>query len=221
MDDWGSKSGRLYDEIRQSLQSGLYAPGARIDLTALARQFHASATPVRHALYRLVGEGLVEDHARDGFFVPPVTEWLLRDLYGWVQDILIAACDSIARSPRISEWPTGSRRGNDTVLQTRELFEEIALTNGSFYLTEAVRRANARLEVVRKTEIQLLDDTPKELVSLHRLWRNQEMDALKAALAAYHERRRHLVPRLVAALGVKSHHGADWSRLPAAIACHS
>ncbi|MCO7486974.1 GntR family transcriptional regulator [Stenotrophomonas maltophilia] len=207
--EWGSKSTRLYEEIRQSLQSGGYAPGTRLDATALAKQFQASTTPVRHALYRLVGEGLAEDHARDGFFVPPVTEWFLRDLYNWMRELLILACDGIASYPEVVMRPPSAKHGDDVVTQTRELFEEIALARASLQLTDTVRRANARLEAIRKAEQQLLDDAPKEIAELQRLWGNGEVDTLKSVLAAYHERRLNLVPRIVAALG------AATSRRPA------
>lgn len=199
MDEWGSKSGRLYEEIRHSLQDGRYAPGARIDTKALASQFRASITPVRHALYRLVGEGLVNDHARDGFYVPLVTELYLRDLYGWLQHLLVLACDS--GSPQRGGIDIGAEDDDDTVAGTRTLFEEIAQAAGSPCLTEAVRLSNARLESVRRTEVRLLDDTSDELARLHQLWRHRETKALKACLIDYHKRRKQLVPCLVVSMG--------------------
>lgn len=199
MDEWGSKSGRLYEEIRHSLQNGRYAPGARIDTKALASQFRASITPVRHALYRLVGEGLVDDHARDGFYVPLVTELYLRDLYDWLQHLLILACDS--GSPQHDGVDLGTEDDGDTVAGTRTLFEEIAEAAGSPCLSEAVRRSNDRLEPIRRTEIRLLDDTSGELVRLRRFWRHREAKALKAGLIDYHKRRKQLVPCLVVSMG--------------------
>src|SRR3546814_186824 len=65
-----SKSALLYREVRCALRSGRYVPGQRIDPATIAEEFHASATPVRFALYRLVGEGLIADHARSGLYVP-------------------------------------------------------------------------------------------------------------------------------------------------------
>lgn len=202
--EWGSKSARLYEEIRQSLQSGCYVPGTRLDATALAKRFHASTTPVRHALYRLVGDGLVEDRARDGFFVPSVSELFLRDLYDWLQHLLVIACGDAASSRSTSRPPLSTEHHDDVVSLTGELFEAIALAAGGLSLIDAIRRANARLGAIRRTEIQLLDDAQDELAHLQRLWGDREMQSLKAGLDDYHERRKQLVPCLVARLGGSS-----------------
>ena len=80
MDAIHSKSVVVYGQVKRALRSGRYAPGQRIDPATLAAEFHTSPTPVRFALYRLVGEGLVADHARSGLHVPLLTELALRDL---------------------------------------------------------------------------------------------------------------------------------------------
>lgn len=80
-----SKSEFVYGQVRRALRSGRYAPGQRIDPATLAAEFNTSPTPVRFALYRLVGEALVVDHARDGLHVPLLTEVAMRDLYDWME----------------------------------------------------------------------------------------------------------------------------------------
>jgi hypothetical protein len=64
-----------------------------------------SPAPVRFALYRLAGEGLVADHARDGLHVPLLNEVALRNLYDWMERLLLMACD-------IGEAPTFQKTGN-------------------------------------------------------------------------------------------------------------
>lgn len=75
--------------------------GQRIDPATLATEFNTSPTPVRFALYHLVGETLIVDHARDGLHVPLLTEVAMRDLYDWMERLLLIACDigtaSVAR----------------------------------------------------------------------------------------------------------------------------
>lgn len=199
--EWGSKSARLYEEIRRSLQSGSYAPGTRLDATALAKQYRTSTTPVRHALYRLVGDGLVDDRARDGFVVPLISELLLRDLYDWMQRFLTVACEGVVLS-RIRSGPLPSiKRGEDVVAKTRELFDDIAAAAGSPILRRSVQHINQRLESARRIEVQLLGDALMELVHLQRLWRSQEMASLATRVSDYHERRRQLVPLIVGILG--------------------
>lgn len=66
-------------------------PGQRIDPATLAEEFRTSPTPALFALYRLVGEGLIVDQARSGFYVPLPTEAALRDLYDWMERLLVMA----------------------------------------------------------------------------------------------------------------------------------
>lgn len=202
-----SKSAFLYEEIRRSLQSGRYLPGRRIDPATLAMEFHTSATPVRFALYRLVGEGLLEDHARGGLHVPLLTEVALRDLYDWMQRLLLMACD-IGVAPR-----TGAEReldpaspDADLVKLTWQLFDAIALATGHRSLHRAVRQTNDRLAPIRRAKQEMIEDLFEELSVLNRHWQERDMPALKSALREYHERRKRLVPSIVALLSDASGH---------------
>lgn len=110
-----SKSAFVYGQVRRALQSGRYVPGQRIDPARLAAaQFHISPTLVRFALYRLVGEGLLADHARDGQHVPLLTEVAMRDLYDWMERLLLMACDigvaPIFRNSRRTRGQRGQRK---------------------------------------------------------------------------------------------------------------
>lgn len=122
-----SKSAFVYEQVRRALQSGRYLPGQRIDPGKLAGEFNTSATPVRFALYRLVGEGLVADHARYGLQVPLLTEVALRDLYDWMERLLSMACDiGMAPVPRIIVAPESTTTQDDVVKQTWKLFDDRA-----------------------------------------------------------------------------------------------
>lgn len=86
-----SKNVLLHKEIRRRLQSGRYRPGQRLDPATLAAEFSTSLTPVKSALATLVGEGLLDDRARGGVYVLLPTEATLRDLYAWMQRLLLIA----------------------------------------------------------------------------------------------------------------------------------
>ena len=58
-----------YERLRALVLSGDVAPGARLGQVELAERFGISRTPVREALRRLSGEGLVDFHANRGFRV--------------------------------------------------------------------------------------------------------------------------------------------------------
>lgn len=193
-----SKSAFLYEEVRLALHTGRYAPGDRIDPAALANEFKTSPTPVRFALYRLVGEGVIADHAREGFHVPHFTELALRSHYDWMGRLLAIACDiglTSTAGPR-DEAEVPAETG-DVVVATRLLFEHIALTANHVNLIRAVQHASDTLGPIRRVEATLIGDADTELAVLRRLWRRRYFKALKRALNDYHERRKLLVPHIV------------------------
>jgi DNA-binding GntR family transcriptional regulator len=58
-------------EVRRSILRGVLAPGQRFSVAELARQMDLSHIPVREALRRLEGQGLIElKHARSAMVVP-------------------------------------------------------------------------------------------------------------------------------------------------------
>ena len=197
-----SKSAILYGKVRRALQAGRYVPGQRIDPGTIAAEFNTSPTPVRFALYRLVGEGLVADHARDGLYVPLPTEIALRDLYDWMQRLLSMACDI-----GFLQWAQHTARrvepdspNDDLVKQTWQLFDAIAQAAANGQLHRAVRHANDRLAPIRRAKQDLLEEPAEELTALARYWHARDIPALKAGLHDYHERRKQMVPCIVARL---------------------
>jgi DNA-binding GntR family transcriptional regulator len=58
-----------YERLRALVLSGDVEPGARLGQVELAERFGISRTPIREALRRLSGEGLVDFHPNRGFRV--------------------------------------------------------------------------------------------------------------------------------------------------------
>ncbi|MCD7097839.1 GntR family transcriptional regulator [Stenotrophomonas sp. MMGLT7] len=196
-----SKNELLYRQVRRALQSGRYVPGQRIDPATLATEFDTSTTPVRFALYRLVGEGLVADHARNGLHVPLLTEVAMRDLYDWMQRLLLMACDiGFASTARKTTQPELAPTDDDVVKLTWKLFDAIARATSHRSLHRAVKQANGRLAPIRRAKQELIENACEELSALDRHWQARDIPALRSALRDYHERRKQLVPRIVAAL---------------------
>jgi DNA-binding GntR family transcriptional regulator len=59
-----SKSQEIYETIRERIVTGTYGPGYRVVIDPLAEEFGVSAGPIREALRRLEGAGLIE-HTRN------------------------------------------------------------------------------------------------------------------------------------------------------------
>jgi DNA-binding GntR family transcriptional regulator len=197
-----SKTSFLYREVRSALRSGSYVPGQRIDPATIAEEFHISATPVRLALYRLVGEGLIVDHARTGLYVPLPTEVALRDLYDWMRRLLLMACDiGIENTPaRVADLKLDPAE-KDVPELTWQLFDAIARATDHRCLHQAVEQANDRLAPIRRIGLGLVGNAIAELAALIGYWQDSDIRSLRSGLNTYHEHRRQLVPHIVAALG--------------------
>ncbi|WP_340649876.1 GntR family transcriptional regulator [Pseudoxanthomonas winnipegensis] len=199
MDPVRSKTALLYSTVRRALQSGRYVPGERIDPGSLAHEFHMSQTPVRCALYRLAGEGVIVDHPRHGFQVPLPTELGLRDQYDWMEQLLVMACASPVREGS-AHFNVLAAVDDDLPKRTWKLFDAIARSSGQWSLHQAVRRNNDRLAPIRRASLELKIDVPEELDRLQQLFVAHDLQRLEHALRDYHAHRKQLVPQIVALL---------------------
>lgn len=71
---------RAYDRIRADIVFGRLAPGGRLRLDRLAKDYGASVSTVREILSRLSSEGLVVAEGQRGFRVTPVSPEGLQDV---------------------------------------------------------------------------------------------------------------------------------------------
>lgn len=69
------------EEIRRRVFAAELPPGSRIDQDGLARELGTSRVPVREALITLHNEGIVENVARRGAFVAPLSRADVHDNY--------------------------------------------------------------------------------------------------------------------------------------------
>jgi DNA-binding GntR family transcriptional regulator len=74
-------SDEIYRVLAHSIVTGALEPGRRLDEPSLCRQFEVSRTPVREALRRLSGTGLVEMLPRRGVTVARIEIEQLTEMY--------------------------------------------------------------------------------------------------------------------------------------------
>lgn len=96
----------LAEAIAESVFSGEFAPGARLDEQQLAQRYSVSRTPVREALRLLATSGLIDIKSRRGAFVTEVSPAQLEELFVAMGE-LEATC---ARLAAMSMAPTERRR---------------------------------------------------------------------------------------------------------------
>lgn len=74
-------AGEVYVTLRKQITSCQLAPGQRVTERQLAADLGYGLTPVRHALARLDGEGLVRTLPRRGYQVTPLTIGSVNELF--------------------------------------------------------------------------------------------------------------------------------------------
>jgi DNA-binding GntR family transcriptional regulator len=77
---------KLYQQLREAIMSGRFAPGQPLSLRGVAEAVGSSTMPVRGALTRLQAEGALVDGPGRALMVPPMTFDLIEEL----RDVRIA-----------------------------------------------------------------------------------------------------------------------------------
>lgn len=189
---------RVYIDIKRDLSDGSLAPGKRVEISDLCARFGASKSPVRNVLNRLVGEGLLEAHAHDGFYRPLVTEAKLRDLYLWNQRLLLMALDAAGSDDQHSQTAVQEPPSADIADSTEAVFNAIAALGQSGELLRAVGGANLRLRAIRKAKDLGIIKRDLEISALLSAYKNRDIEVLRTLVADYHSVRIRLVPQIVA-----------------------
>lgn len=189
---------RVYLAIKEHLARSDLRPGERLDIADLSRRAASSATPVRAALHRLVGERLLTSHQGEGFSIPRITEPALTDLYAWNVSLLSQAvrtpADQVLASSSM-DWTDQS----DLVAGVERLFAHIAALSGNLEVEWAISGASDRLHRLRRIELDLVVGAQAELGEMIEPLLAEDAAALRQAIIAYHRRRLRLVPALVRA----------------------
>lgn len=93
---------RLQQRVQEGIVSGDLEPGSRLNESRLAEEVQVSRTPLREALQRLVGAGLIASQPRKGFFVPPLSRSEAEDLYHLVGLIESAAFEHAGETEAVA-----------------------------------------------------------------------------------------------------------------------
>lgn len=183
--------------LRQMLQQGQLAPGDRITAVDLADKLRLSTTPVREALSRVAGEGLVEDRRGLGYFVPRLGALDIADLYRTSLAHLLIALDP-QRPERLAASPAAllSPQDEHPVTLVEALFESWVAATGSSALVAAFRTVQVKLGPVRRLEAALFTDLAGEAESLRQLDESGGREERLARIRPFHAARIHEAERL-------------------------
>jgi DNA-binding GntR family transcriptional regulator len=147
---------RAYRMIRTTIERRAET-GQRLLVGDFTKATRLSPTPVREALSRLVGEGMIEEHRGGGYYVPRLDQRDVTEFYALVRTLALAAVAETAvgqgshRTRRLAavqpEVPA------QAVARLAYWFERIAIASGNRLLVSETRRLNGRMAGIRRAEI--------------------------------------------------------------------
>jgi DNA-binding transcriptional MocR family regulator len=189
--------------LRRRFREGEWIQGEPLPVAELAERCGVSATPIREALSRLAGEGLVEDRRGRGYHAQRLDGVDLADLYR-SQHLLahIAAraigCLGAAPSHQFELAPQDFI--DDPVIAWESLFEALMRqANAGFLMVEQQRLAD-RLAPARRLEPQLLEETVADFALLTDAASVSDWFSLMARLEPFFRRRREAADAIVGSL---------------------
>ncbi len=171
-----NKQERTYETLRDRIHTGVYAPMARLNIDALARELGVSPIPVREALRRLEAQGWVQFKPNAGAIVSPV------DSTSWEQAMVAlailegAATAEAQRHLRKSDFIRLRKIASDMESRedpvrfgklNRRLHEVIVARCGNDYLLDLLRQTHDRLDRVRSTMFAYLPERAAEAACEH------------------------------------------------------
>jgi DNA-binding GntR family transcriptional regulator len=203
-----------YERIRSFILSGEVSPATKLGQVELAERFGISRTPVREALRRLAGEGLVEPLSNRGFRVADLgLDAVLRRLE--VRAMLepgIATLAAERRGERDIERLYGS------IAREERARNGIAVHDASREFHISVARASGNDELVRVLESLWLIEVGRRLLSRRSAvsdWQDDDIREHREIADAVAEGRAKDAGRLMAEhiRGAKHHWEPEWREM--------
>lgn len=181
---------RIYRTIKAHILAGQFSPGAKLTATRIAGQYEASITPVREAIYRLVGEGLVEMTA-EGFHMKPSSRDMLLDILDLSQKLLLVGLQRWRGSPamRVDDHPLAAE---PTAEEAVQILEKILVNLFAASTNKAIlawgEQANERLRWIRTYQCRGSRRALLECVAIYNLAQQHDRARLARQLLAHHRR---------------------------------
>jgi DNA-binding transcriptional regulator YhcF (GntR family) len=192
--------------LRTRYREGEWVEGEPLTVGDLAGQYGVSATPVREALSRLAGDGLVEDRRGRGYYARRIDGVDLADLYRMQETLVQVALATVrcgvgsTRQP----GPVYSDYLTDAVQAWEALFEAVLRCANSSFMMSAQQRLADRLSPARRVEPEMLGETVADFEPLIAAQTDPDWIGLEAALAPFFRRRRAAVEGLVVRMRLNS-----------------
>jgi len=175
-----TKQERVYRVVRERILSGIYGPGYRVVIDALASEFGVSALPVREAIRRLEAEGLVIFRPNAGAHVAPADPGLF-DEEMTVLAVLEGYATALAASKLTKADIKRLSTLTDSMVEAIERLDPLSFgrLNQEFHaviyercpnsaLVDLLRDVARRLDAIRRTVFVQIPYRGAESVAEHR-----------------------------------------------------
>ena len=198
--------GLALNHLRRQLATGAIGPGQPIIIQDLAAELTLSPTPIREALARLAGEGVIEVRQGGGYRLWSADAVDLADLYETHLCVLLSSLRLLVSEPGRRAAP-GEVEADTPIDVTEAAFDALTRACGNRMLVAWRRNVAQRLGWARRAEALVFDDLATEA-------RQLVADLAEAAdpsdqarrVANFHRRRREgaeLIARAIRDLGVR------------------
>jgi DNA-binding transcriptional regulator YhcF (GntR family) len=184
----------IYRLVFDAIVGGHYRPGDRIAIKDLAERLRVSTTPLREALSRLAGRGVVEQRRSEGYYLARLDARDLSDLYA-----LHHLC--VARAAQFS-WP--HFEDHDMPNSAWDLFDMVVTGAGDAILTDVRRYLDDRLRLVRAIETLMLKNPRDEFDQLIHSVKLPDSDQFVQEIDRFHSSRSSIASALSLHLGRQS-----------------
>lgn len=175
--------------LRERIQSGDLPGGAQVIVQDEARRLGLSTTPVREALARLSGEGLVERAASGGYLSLRLDAAAVRERYAMRGEYIRIALELNSAALGSARPPASAFDSASPGTAVRRLFATIVCSAGNQVLWGSFNRTAGQLVILHRFEARLFDDIEHEARDLHGAYRTEAPEGFAQEVANYHRRR--------------------------------
>ncbi|KXU30847.1 MULTISPECIES: GntR family transcriptional regulator [Sphingobium] len=176
---------QAYKAIRQALRERYWPEGQHVSVARCAESCKFSPTPVREAMARLAGEGLLDERRGLGYFVPRLGPVELSELYTVAQSTAV----SLLSEPVVLSANVAGNGAEETLFDSGTILVTLAGQTANSLLCLIAANLDARLAPVQPAEATMFNPTAESAEFLA-LIAAGDRRLLQRFTNAYYSRRR-------------------------------
>lgn len=171
--------------LAQFTGAGRFGWGMPLVTTTVAKELGLSPTPVREALARLAGEGIIEHRPGRGYFAPSPSSSDIVELYDLHRRLTLwAATDCGSHDERLVVEKSGTPQE-----RVERLFAQLVEASGNDALIRTHRRVEAQLRPIRAVEERVAPLSFEVVDRLEGLLSRVCFDLVSPVIESYHDER--------------------------------